>query len=61
MPSRELFYVAKERVVAEAFEALERCRARVFPGLRTTLAAQVFSLMPLGLMRWCMSRRPRRS
>jgi hypothetical protein len=61
MPSRELFYVAKERVVAEAFEALERRRARVFPGLRTTLAAQVFSLMPLGLMRWCMSRRPRRS
>jgi len=33
----------------------------VFPGLRTTLAAQVFSLMPMGLMRWCMSRRPRRS
>ena len=61
MPSRELFYVAKERVVAEAFEALEKRRARVFPGLRTTLAAQVFSLMPMGLMRLCMSRRPRRS
>ena len=60
MPSREIFYIDKERVVAEAFDALERRCARVFPGRRTTIAAWVFSLMPIGLMRWCMSLRPRR-
>jgi hypothetical protein len=60
MPAREWFYVPKEQVVAESLAALDRKRARVFPGLKTAAAALVLSALPLVLLRLALSRRPRR-
>lgn len=60
IPARESFYVPKEQVVAESLAAMERKKARVYPGLRIAGAAMVLSALPITLMRAVMSRRPRR-
>jgi short-subunit dehydrogenase len=60
MPAREWFYVPKARVVAQSLAALDRKRARVYPGLKTAAAALVLSAMPLVLLRLVMGGRPRR-
>jgi short-subunit dehydrogenase len=51
LPGRENFYIPKHRVVRESLLALERNRARVYPGLRTAAAALVLSALPLLLLR----------
>ncbi len=61
IPGRECFYVPKERVVAEALAALAHGRARVYPGLRTAVAALLFSAAPIVLLRLAMGFRPRKS
>lgn len=61
MPARKWFYVPKKQVVAESLLALERRRARVFPGLKTTAAALVLSVLPLVLLRLALDRRPRKA
>lgn len=60
IPGREWFYVAKEQVVAESLQALERNRARVFPHLKTAAAALAISAVPMVLLRLVMSSRPRK-
>lgn len=60
IPGREWFFVPKETVVAEALAALDRNRARVYPGLRTAAAALLISAMPLLMIRAVMSLRPRK-
>jgi short-subunit dehydrogenase len=59
IPGRECFYVPGQRVVAESLMALERDRARVYPGLRTAVAAVAISLVPIVLLRVAMGFRPR--
>jgi len=60
VPGREAFYVPKEKVVEEALRALESKRARVYPALKTTLAALAISAVPMWLLRRVMSCRPRK-
>jgi len=60
MPSRECFYVPRGQVVAESLVALDRNRARVFPGLRIAAAAVVLSALPIFVLRLALKRRPRR-
>lgn len=60
MPGREFFYVEKERVVAESLAALERKRARVYPGWQIAAAAFVISALPVAAVRLVMGFRPRR-
>jgi short-subunit dehydrogenase len=61
MPGHQLFYVPKERVVAETLAALDSNRPRVYPGLRTAAAALVLSALPLLAIRFAMGFRLRRS
>lgn len=61
MPAREFFYEPKETVVYDALDALDRDRARVYPGLKIALAACVISALPLFLLRAALSNRPRRN
>jgi len=60
MPSREWFYVPREQVVAESLVALDRNRARVFPGLKIAAAAVVLSALQIAVLRLALARRPRR-
>ena len=61
IPGYECFYVPKEQVVAEALAALDRGRARVYPGLRIAAAALLISAVPIVLLRLAMGLRPRKS
>jgi uncharacterized protein len=61
MPAREWFYVPKEQVVAESLTALDRDHARVYPALRTAVAAIAISALPLVLLRLVMASRPRKA
>jgi hypothetical protein len=47
-------------VVAESLVALDRNRARVFPGLKIAAAAVMLSALPICLLRLALARRPRR-
>lgn len=57
---REWFYVPGEQVVRESLAALSCDRPRVYPGLRTAVAALAISALPIVLLRLVMARRPRR-
>jgi short-subunit dehydrogenase len=57
---RELFYVSREQVVRESLTALALDRPRVYPALKTAVAAVAISMLPLLLLRLAMGRRPRR-
>ena len=61
IPGYQCFYVPKEQVVAESLAALDRGRARVYPGLRTAAAALLISAVPIVLLRLAMGLRPRKS
>jgi hypothetical protein len=61
MPSKKCFYVAKEQVVSESLAAMDRKAARVYPGLKIAVAALVISALPLVVLRFAMSFRPRRN
>jgi hypothetical protein len=60
MPGHEWFYVTREQVIADALRALERKRARVYPGLRIAASALVLSVLPLVLLRFALGFRPRK-
>lgn len=60
IPGREWFYVAKQQVVAESLAALDRNRARVFPGWKVAASAVVLGALPVALLRLAMGFRPRR-
>lgn len=60
LPGREAFYVAKEQVVAESLMALDANKARVYPHIKTAIAALVISAVPIVLMRLALSSRPRK-
>lgn len=60
MPGYDCFYLPREQVVAESLAALATGRARVYPGLRTALAALALSALPLVVLRLALSFRPRR-
>jgi short-subunit dehydrogenase len=59
-PAIGAFYVPKERVVADALAALDRNRARVYPGLKIAVAAAVIAALPLCAIRLVMGFRPRK-
>ncbi len=59
-PVREWFYVDKAKVVDEAFAALARDRARVFPGWQVAVAAALIGALPVAAIRVAMAMRPRR-
>jgi short-subunit dehydrogenase len=61
MPGKEWFYVPKQQVVAESIRALDRNRARVYPGLKTAAAAFILATLPITILRLAMNSRPRRS
>ncbi len=61
MPASTSFYVPKEQVVAETLTALGCDCARVYPALKTALAARFIAATPLFLMRIIMGLRPRRT
>lgn len=61
MPVREWFYVPRAQVVRESLDALRRDRPRVYPALKTALAALAISALPFVLLRLVMAGRPRRS
>ena len=61
MPGYQIFYVPKEQVVGEVLTALDRHRARVYPGLRTAAAAFVLAALPLMAIRFAMGFRLRKS
>ena len=59
-PGGESVYVDARQVVEEAILALQKSKARHYPGGKIRLMASVMSSMPVWLMRKMMSRRPRR-
>ena len=59
MPGHEWFYVPREQVVAESLAALDRNRARLYPGLKIAVSAVVLSILPLVLLRIALGFRPR--
>ncbi len=61
MPSPEWFRVPPEQVVAESLAALARDRARVYPGLKTAVAAALITAVPLFILRRLLATRPRAS
>jgi Flp pilus assembly protein TadB len=60
MPAKKSFYVPKEQVVAESLAAVDRKAARVYPGFKTAVAAWILSVLPMAVLRFVMSFRPRR-
>ncbi len=58
-PSREWFFVPKEEVVLDALLALQRDQPRTYPGLKVSLLAAGLSILPMALIRYLMSHRPR--
>lgn len=59
-PAIGAFYVPKEQVVADSLVALDRHRARVYPGLKIAVAAAVIAALPLCAIRLVMGFRPRK-
>jgi short-subunit dehydrogenase len=60
MPAYEWFRTPREQVVAETLLALAEDRPRVYPGLKTALAAFVISALPLVALRLVLGILPRR-
>jgi short-subunit dehydrogenase len=58
--AKEAFYVSRQQVVSQAITALEKGRARLYPGWQVNLAAIGISLLPLTAIRLVMGSRPRR-
>jgi hypothetical protein len=61
MPAHKLFYVPKKQVVAESLEALDRNSPRVYPGIKTAVAALVLCALPMVLLRFALGFRPRKN
>lgn len=60
IPKCELFYVPREQVVRESLAALAQDRARIYPALKTAVAALAISAVPIVLLRIAMGFRPRK-
>ncbi len=60
IPGKEFFYTPKEQVVREALLGMEQHSARVYPGLKITLAALAISALPIIATRLIMGTRPRK-
>lgn len=60
MPAQKALYVPKQQVVSESLAALDRRAARVYPGLKTAVAAVILTTIPIVLLRIALSFRPRR-
>ena len=54
------FRVPRQRVVARALAALDRNRARTFPGLKVAATAALIGLLPMAAIRTIMALRPQR-
>ncbi|MCP5535527.1 MAG: SDR family oxidoreductase [Akkermansiaceae bacterium] len=59
-PGGEMVYVSSEQVVAEGISALQRGKARHYPGLKVAVAAAAIGLLPIAALRLIMGRRPRK-
>ena len=59
-PGGEIVYVECKQVVKEAINAIEKGKARHYPGKIIGLMATLFHLLPVTLIRKLMQRRPRR-
>jgi short-subunit dehydrogenase len=59
-PKLSAAYQPKERVVRAGLRALERGRARVFPGLIVRGTSILVNVLPMPLLRLILSRRPRK-
>lgn len=59
LPEKSLFYVDKHQAVAEAIVAMQRGKARCYPGLPVYAASVVLGLLPLAIVRLIMATRPR--
>lgn len=57
IPSREGFYVSREKVVTDSIKALLADRARIYPGWKITLLATGISLLPMAVLRAILSKR----
>ena len=60
IPSAKAFYVKKQQVVAETWSALQKQRARLYPGAKVAIAAALIGALPLVAVRVAMGFRPRR-
>ena len=60
-PGGESVYVDAVQVVEEALTAIQKNKARHYPGKKIAFMAAVMSSVPVFLLRKMMSRRPRRS
>lgn len=60
VPGHKWFHVPREQVVAESLAALDRNRARLYPGLKIAVAAAALSILPLVVLRLALGLRPRR-
>lgn len=61
LPIQESFYVPAHKVVRDSIKALIQDRPRIYPGLKVAAAAAIIGLLPLAVVRFIMSTRPRRS
>ena len=59
-PGGEMIYVDPAQVVAEGSAALQRGKARHYPGLKIAIAAAAMGLLPMAAVRLIMGRRPRK-
>lgn len=60
MPGKDFASVSREQVVSESISALEKNRARIYPGFKIKFFAGILSLLPMPLIRGIMGKRPRR-
>lgn len=60
IPMKEQAFVTKERVVAEALDAIKANKARTFPGTFIKLASYGILSLPRPLLRALLAKRPRR-
>ncbi len=61
MPAKEFMYVPKEQVVFESLAALDSHAARVYPGIKTAVAAVIMCALPIVILRFALGFRPRKN
>lgn len=59
LPRESFFYIEKEQAVSEAILAMQRGKARCYPGFPVCAASVVLGLLPLAIVRFIMATRPR--
>jgi len=61
LPVKGSFYVPAPQVVRDSLQALINDRPRIYPGLKVAAVATGIGILPLGIIRLLMSKRPRKS